>query len=71
MERVGRRLIAANPIDFVPVSVEEEEEGSSGDRVLPEDRFAGRVAAERPVENEFFGQELAVLGIFVVLLTQQ
>jgi len=71
VELVRRGFIASNPIDFVPVAVEEEEERSSGDGILPEDGFAGEVASKRPVENEIIGEKRGVFRILVVLLTQQ
>jgi hypothetical protein len=71
VELIRRGFIASNPIDFVSVAVEEEEERSSGDGILPEDGFAGEVASKRPVENEFIGEKRGVFRILVVLLTQQ
>jgi hypothetical protein len=71
MKLVRRGLVASNPIDLVPVAVEEEEERSPGDGELPEDGFADAVASKRPIENEFIGEKRAVFRILVVLLTQQ
>jgi hypothetical protein len=71
MKFLRRGFIAFDPIDFVPVAIEEKEERRPGNGKLPERGLAGKVASDRPIENEFVREKSAVFRIFIILLTQQ
>jgi hypothetical protein len=71
VELVRRGLVPPDPVDLLPLAVEEEEERRPGDGVLPVDGFARPVVPLDPEEDESFGQKGGVVRVFVVLLTQQ
>jgi hypothetical protein len=71
MEFLRRGAVAVDPIDFIAVSVEEKQERRAGNAELAEDRFAGRISPGGPIQDEILFEELAELGIAVILLTQQ
>jgi hypothetical protein len=68
---VSRRPVADDPVDLVPVLVEDENGRRRLDSEPGEDGFPGEVAARRTIENERLGEEIGELGVFVNLLDQQ
>jgi hypothetical protein len=71
VELIGWRTIAADPVDFLPVPVEEKQKGSSGNIESLEDRIPSFVSSGSPVKDKILFQEFTVFWIIVVLLTQQ
>jgi len=71
VELIGWGAITADPVDFLPVPVDEKQERGSGDIESLKNRVSGFVSSRRPVEDEILFEEFAVFRIVVVLLTQQ
>jgi len=71
MEILRRRAVAVDPVDFVAVSVQEEEKRRPEDAVFGEVLFAYFVSPAGPIQDEIIFEELSELGIAVILLTQQ
>jgi len=66
-----RGSVGVDPVDLVPVPVEEQEERRAPDLVLLVDLLAGLGAAGGAVEDEVVLDELFVNGVGVILLNQQ
>jgi hypothetical protein len=63
--------IAIDPIPLRAVRGEEKQEGRSLDVVLLEDGLSGGIAPDGPEEDKVILKILGVVGLIVVLLTQQ
>jgi hypothetical protein len=70
-ELFGRRLVAGDPVDLLPVTVQEEEERSAADAEPLDQALAGEIAAAGPIEYDVLFEELGELGDIVELLDQQ
>jgi hypothetical protein len=66
-----RGLVCVDPVDLVPVPVEEQEERGPQDLVLLVDLFSDLGAPGSAVEDEVVFEELLVSGVGIVLLDQQ
>jgi hypothetical protein len=66
-----RRRVGVDPVDLVPVPVEEQEERRPLDLVLLEDLLAGLGAPVSAVEDEVLLEEFLVGGVGIILLDQQ
>ncbi len=71
MEFDGRRAVADDPVDFLPVFVDDELGRSAADVVSFVDGVAERISPAGAVDDEVFVQEFGVIGVFVELLDQQ
>jgi hypothetical protein len=71
LELVGRRAVADDPIDLVPVLVDKEFGRGALDLESLVDRVPDLVAAAGAVDDEIGVEEIGVLGIVVELLNQQ
>jgi len=71
VEFIGRSAVAADPVDFFSVPVDEKKKRSSGDIESLKNRVSGFVSSRRPVEDKILFKEFAVFGVVVILLTQQ
>jgi hypothetical protein len=70
-ELVGGGAVADDPIDFLPVLVDEELRGRRVDAEFLVDRVADLIAARGPVEDDVFVEEIGVFRVVVELLNQQ
>jgi hypothetical protein len=71
MEFRRRGRVGVDPVDLVPVPVEEQEERGPEDLVPLEDLFAGLGPSGGAIEDEIVFEELLVDGVGIVLLDQQ
>jgi hypothetical protein len=68
---IGRRPVADDPVDLLPVPVEDEDGRRRLDPEAGENGFPGEVAAGGAVEDESLREEVGELGVLVNLLDQQ
>jgi hypothetical protein len=64
----GRRLVGIDPVDLVPVPVEEQEEGRALDLEPLIDLLAGLGAARGAEKDEAVLEEFLVGGVGIILL---
>jgi len=71
MKILRRSGIPAKPVDFFSVSVEKEQKRCAGNAEFFINGFPDQISPGGPVQDEILFEELAELGIAVILLTQQ